>query len=746
MANPTVTVEIRSIGSKKVIDTLGKVRKAAKGVTTGVDKLGKATKKATTKLTGFKGKMTELGKSASLALGPLNGVAARLTAFSGLATGASFKTAAFIGALVGTGGLVVAAIRVAKSLDAMRKAAERTGLSIERFQEFQFVASQAGIESDKFTKAMETFARRVGEAQTQSGEAITSFKLLFGTLSKIKDLDTEEALLQTADAFRGLEGTMGGAAIVADIFSKANIKMTKFLNLGRKGIEKLAKQSRDLGLIWKRETVLEATRTTDALDSMGKVIKVNLSRTIVGLLPLLTKMAILIGRLGPIIQENIGKATIALFATLGGLIGLFFGGGLGAVIGLGGGGLFGGLISQADILIEKLESAKRTVGETFGASKEVTLNALDSLISFVKVFQVTNEELDAQNKLFGDLLKELENQGARKSFLALERDVKSITDAFRELSKFSSPDVILSQKAVGQATKFLDQFDLATQQTLADDLGELLAGDLDLATRLGVTLDEIQRGITLTSLQNIIRDLFIKKIATNELAKVFKETRTASEKLELSLKKLDFVFGRIPEDVELLARAASKAKRAFIDVDEGSQLLVRSFQSAGDGMVDAMTTAGDAMEVLRDTARSIVDDILKAFIRLAVVNQILNAAFGLVGPAAFPTIGGGGGGGGGQQAVPRAAHGGSFRVGGFGGPDSQLVSFRATPGEIFTATPVGKVGPGGNIVINMNISTGVAATVRSEVLKLAPVIKSLVRRDIVEASRQGGRFNRALNS
>ncbi len=236
MANPTVTVEIRSIGSKKVIDTLGKVRKAAKGVTTGVDNLGKASGKATRKLTGFKGKMTELGKSASLALGPLNGVAARLTAFSGLATGASFKTAAFIGALVGAGGLVFAAVKVAKALDSMRKSAEVTGLSIERFQEFQFVASQAGIEANKFEKAMISFSKRLGEAGRETGAAKDALKLLLGSLHDIKTIETDEAILRSADAYQKFIGTAQGAAISANLFSKANQKMAKFLELGRKGI------------------------------------------------------------------------------------------------------------------------------------------------------------------------------------------------------------------------------------------------------------------------------------------------------------------------------------------------------------------------------------------------------------------------------------------------------------------------------------------------------------------------------
>ncbi len=735
MANPTVTVEIKSIGSEKVIKTLGKVRVAAKGVTTGVNKLGKATKKAADRTSKFKTKMTELGKSASLALGPLNGVAARLTAFSGLASMASFRVAGFIGGLVGAGGLVVAAVKVANSLDEMRKAAERTGLTFERFQEFQFVASQAGIGADKFSKAMDTFAKRLGEAKRGSGAAQEALKVLLGSLHEIEGIDIEEALLRAADGFQGLEGTMAGAAISANLFSKANQNMTKFLNLGRKGINETAAQARRLGFVFKNDVAVNATKAVDALDAMGKILKVNLARTIIGLLPLITKVALAFASWGPVIKDNIRLITTVLFGAIGALIGLLaglpgaiIGGGLGLAF-----GFFIGSIKTLEAELAKLEARKKQLeaipagkGALGGLVRETALEGLEEKIRATKLAIADQEVFIKSLRDTIDLLSSLENKGAMKAFKALKADVKSTSVELETLVNSGNRTTIAYDKAAVAAAKFIDQFDLATLTKLAAD-----------------------NDLTLRGLRSTINNLFVEMDRKTALIRTFNETRTATEKFDLAMSELRFTFRGFPEDSNLLVRAMSKIKRAQVDSSETSQLLVRSFQSAGDGMVDAMTTAGDAMEVLRDTARSIVDDILKAFIRLAVVNKILNAIFGLSGASAFPTLLAGGGGvsaesvGGGG---PSFAHGGSFRVGGSGGPDSQLVSFRATPGETFTATPVGKTGPGGGITINMNISTGVAATVRSEVLKLAPVIKSLVRRDIAEASRQGGRFNRAINS
>lgn len=63
--------------------------------------------------------------------------------------------------------------------------------------------------------------------------------------------------------------------------------------------------------------------------------------------------------------------------------------------------------------------------------------------------------------------------------------------------------------------------------------------------------------------------------------------------------------------------------------------------------------------------------------------------------------------GGGPGAPPQFQHGGLFRVGGGGGPDSQLVSFHATPGEIVAVAPQrtaswgGGGGGGGHVTINL---------------------------------------------
>lgn len=85
------------------------------------------------------------------------------------------------------------------------------------------------------------------------------------------------------------------------------------------------------------------------------------------------------------------------------------------------------------------------------------------------------------------------------------------------------------------------------------------------------------------------------------------------------------------------------------------------------------------------------------------------------------------------------ANGGSFTVGGAGGTDSQLVAFRATPGErVDVRTPGQQRASGAAVVINQNISVG-AGVNRAEMASAARVAKEQA---VAEMSRliYGGAF------
>ena len=87
--------------------------------------------------------------------------------------------------------------------------------------------------------------------------------------------------------------------------------------------------------------------------------------------------------------------------------------------------------------------------------------------------------------------------------------------------------------------------------------------------------------------------------------------------------------------------------------------------------------------------------------------------------------------GGFANLLPGFQHGGQFRVGGVGGPDSQLVAFRATPGERVTVTPPGQRGSSGVVIHN---HTTIEAGVTSQELAAAmPAMEDRIRSSTINA-------------
>ena len=137
------------------------------------------------------------------------------------------------------------------------------------------------------------------------------------------------------------------------------------------------------------------------------------------------------------------------------------------------------------------------------------------------------------------------------------------------------------------------------------------------------------------------------------------------------------------EEITVLSVIGQRAIQGFADASADS------LHELGTSFVDLLGGADDAFEGfaenLKATFKSLVDDLSKALLRLLVLKGIEAALLGGgLSPTAVSGLVGG---------LPKFQTGGSFRVGGAGGPDSQVVAFRATPGERVDITPTARQAP-----------------------------------------------------
>jgi len=191
------------------------------------------------------------------------------------------------------------------------------------------------------------------------------------------------------------------------------------------------------------------------------------------------------------------------------------------------------------------------------------------------------------------------------------------------------------------------------------------------------------------------------------------------------------------KDTTAALKVQAKAMRQSEKVMEG----------LASGMADAIIKAENMKDAFRGMAASIVQDMLKIYLK----QQLL----GLVGMlATAPTAMKYGTNIGSQQTQMLMAQDAGlpgFAGGGFTGRGSRSGGLDGKGGFLATLHPNETVvdhtkgqGMGESIVVNLNISTGVAQTVRAEMMNLLPQITSATKSAVVDARMRGGNYSRSL--
>ena len=214
-----------------------------------------------------------------------------------------------------------------------------------------------------------------------------------------------------------------------------------------------------------------------------------------------------------------------------------------------------------------------------------------------------------------------------------------------------------------------------------------------------------------------------------------------TEQLNAALETLD----------DQLEEVNEKAKEVAVTLgEELTQAVISNVNAFTTDFVNALMNGASALDSFKNLAKNLVSQIISIFLQMMVVNKILNAVFGLTGSAALPTgsIGGSGASTGtGVGFFGFGASGGAMSRGrpymvGERGPELFIPH---TAGTLRNAADSRSSG-GSGIVINQNInlSTGVAATVRTEVTKMLPTISEVTKASVLEAAGRGGKYRRGL--
>ena len=169
------------------------------------------------------------------------------------------------------GGIITALIlRQAQFIDRLGKVSDVIGVNIETLQKFRFAAEQSGIGIDQADVALRRFARRLGEAQRNTGELAPALRRL-GIETRNADgtlKSAEEVLLEFADGVAQTDNASQRLALAFKAFDSEGAELVKTLEQGSEGLKAFFDEAESLGIILDRQTVKGVEDFNDSLNKL----------------------------------------------------------------------------------------------------------------------------------------------------------------------------------------------------------------------------------------------------------------------------------------------------------------------------------------------------------------------------------------------------------------------------------------------------------------------------------------------
>jgi predicted transcriptional regulator len=178
-------------------------------------------------------------------------------------------------------------------IDAIGKTATRTGITTSAIQAFHLAARESGTNIEGANKALEKFARSVGDAQRGLKTMKDIFKAL-GVELETNDghfKSTDTLLEEVAIGISGLGSQTQKATALANLFGRQGILLTNALeDLATRGMDGFIDRAERLGLILQLKTVRRVEAFNDAVGVISMQVKAVRDNITTAFLPVLETM------------------------------------------------------------------------------------------------------------------------------------------------------------------------------------------------------------------------------------------------------------------------------------------------------------------------------------------------------------------------------------------------------------------------------------------------------------------------
>jgi len=194
-------------------------------------------------------------------------------------------------------------------IDALGKTSTRTGITTAAIQAFQLAARESGTNIEGANKALEKFARSVGDAQRGLKTQLDIFRSLGVELQTNEGTfkSTDQLLEEVAVGISNLGSQTQKATALANLFGRQGILLTGALeDLGSRGLDNFIARAEALGIVLDEKVIRRTEKFNDAIGVLQlqfNAIKNNIS---VALLPVFESLQTKLAEVFMSIKESAG--------------------------------------------------------------------------------------------------------------------------------------------------------------------------------------------------------------------------------------------------------------------------------------------------------------------------------------------------------------------------------------------------------------------------------------------------------
>jgi len=551
-------------------------------------------------------------------------------------------------AMVAAGGAIATAMAgVINRAGDMYELSQALGVTVEDLSRMAYAAELSGVQIDGLEKAIKKLSVSLFDAsQSGTGPAANAFRML-----GISAVDAEgnvrpviDVMGDLADRFSKMPGGAEKTALAIRVFGRAGADMIPMLNEGRDGLQEMYDEAQRLGVVLDTETAKAAEALGDELTKLNRAKDGVVTRITTGMLPALSSLSrsFTVASINGDGLKTVGRG---LGLIMNGLIGVFV-------------GISGAVFAAGLNFVAFAKTMERVIHLDFAGAAQ----------AWAAGTARANASIAGTVAQIGELLKSVEGG----------------SDVVPQLAG-NTEDLADSTTRAGRTTRGLSEAQKALNEIIEDGR-QTFAQTRTPAEIYTARLEELGRQLRLNAIK---QDTFNRAV---------RDARQAFESSDPSTQ----MWRNTSREIQEAAYEMREDRRAAA-IELATDIRENLYDSTYDGVRGGLEAAADGnlgqylasriREALFDDLASSITDMLRgsrdgksgrggAFGWLKAAGSVLKSFAG---------------------GLPGFKTGGSFKVGGSGGADSQLMQFRATPGEMVDIRRPGQ-DAGGEMVVHVNPS------------------------------------------